>query len=307
MIVTLGQAYSFHQLGQRSNQEDARYPDSDKPSIKQRFFVVCDGVGGSRNGEVASTTVCESLSKEFAKIDFSKDFTNQEFSKVLGIAYEALDNVVKNGDDDMATTMTCAVFHGGGATLAHIGDSRIYQIRPSQGVIYRSDDHSLVNQMIHSGIITPDEAVNHPQRNIITRCMEPQLRSDDSRHMATVMRTCDIKPNDYFFLCTDGVLDSLSEEQMISIITDDTTCENKNKMIASASKNSRDNNTAILIPVVSVEEDDESPALSKEQNNTLHHVKVVQSIEEVEPVIGIRKDDTFSMIMNKIEKLFKFS
>ena len=94
---------------------------------------------------------------------------------------------------------------------------------------------------------------------------------------------------------------------MISIITDDTTCENKNKMIASASKNSRDNNTAILIPVVSVEEDDESPALSKEQNNTLHHVKVVQSIEEVEPVISIRKDDTFSMIMNKIEKLFKFS
>ena len=61
MEIKLAQAYSFCQLGQRKNQEDARCPNTDVIDEKQRFFVVCDGVGGSEKGEVASSTVCHSI------------------------------------------------------------------------------------------------------------------------------------------------------------------------------------------------------------------------------------------------------
>ena len=74
MKILLGQAYSFHQIGQRDNQEDARYPDADIAPNEQRFFVVCDGVGGSNKGEVASNAVCESFGNSLSEFDFDKSF-----------------------------------------------------------------------------------------------------------------------------------------------------------------------------------------------------------------------------------------
>ena len=79
MEIKLAQAYSFCQLGQRKNQEDARWPNTDIIDEKQRFFVVCDGVGGSEKGEVASSTVCHSIQEALSHVDLSAMlFTNQD-------------------------------------------------------------------------------------------------------------------------------------------------------------------------------------------------------------------------------------
>lgn len=254
MEVHLKMSYSFHQQGQRPNQEDARFPDSDKIDSSQHFFVVCDGVGGSAKGEVASATVCNSFARSLSKVNLGDVvFDKVMFSKVVDAAYDALDKVSDKKNSDMGTTMTFVCFHKGGCMIAHIGDSRIYQIRPSVGIVYRSDDHSLVNTLVHNGAITPEQALNHPQSNIITRCMEP-TDEDESRSMVSVINTKDIEAGDYFFLCTDGVLHKINDNKLANILCCDKSNKEKIEILAKMSYSSSDNNTAILINVDNVDD-----------------------------------------------------
>lgn len=287
MEIKLNQAYSFHQVGKRDYQEDSRFPDVDKPSASQRFFVVCDGVGGCDKGEVASRTVCKAFDKALKDFDFTKDFTNEDFSHVLDAAYNALDAIANQENQEMATTLTFACFHGGGCTMAHIGDSRIYQIRPSEGIVYRSDDHSMVNTMVHNGVLTPEQAINHPQGNVITRYMEP-VDSDQNRCMATVMRTVDVVAGDYFFLCSDGVLHCVSDEELVDILFSEGSDEEKIKKIAAQSKDSEDNNTAYMISVAEVDTDAvtaDATEMIDEDTHATRKIKVVaQSMEEIESI-----------------------
>ena len=255
MNIQLRQARAFCQSGRRSNQEDAYYPNADIIPATQRFFVVCDGVGGSESGEVASQTVCQAMADAMSEFNASNDFTNDDFRSVLDAAYNALDRKATPHYKEMATTMTFVCFHGRGCTMAHIGDSRIYHFRKGKGILYRSDDHSLVNAMVHNGMLTPEKAVNNPQKNVITRYMEA-VDADQNRCMATVMRTQDIFANDYFLLCTDGVYNKISDEEMMGILfNQDTDDDKKVKTIAKRCKDSDDNNTAILISIADVEPD----------------------------------------------------
>lgn len=285
MDIQLNTAHSFCQQGHRDYQEDSRYPDTDSISGTQRFFIVCDGVGGCEKGEVASQTVCQAIGKAMAGIDFDSDFTNQHFHKVLDAAYNALDKIANDDNRDMGTTMTFVCFHAGGCTMAHIGDSRIYQIRPAEGIIYRSDDHSLVNSMVHNGMLTPDEADTHPERNVITRYMEA-VEADQNRCMATVMRTEDVKAGDYFLLCTDGVLHCISDDELQLLLLSDKSDEEKMKELAGICLDSEDNNTAWLISIQSVtpteEADSDDDATESEATKRLT-MKTRQQ-EEIESV-----------------------
>lgn len=282
MKITLGQTYSFHQQGQRDYQEDSRFPDSDKPSASQRFFVVCDGVGGCEKGEVASQTVCDAIGKAMANVDLSQDFNNAGFSKVLDEAYDALDRKTNRQNQEMATTLTFACFHDGGCTLAHIGDSRIYHFRKGQGIIYRSEDHSLVNSMVHNGMITPDEALDNPQRHVITRYME-SVDSDQNRCMATVLNTKDVREGDYFLLCTDGVCNQVDDDEITDILfNDDMSDEVKMSTIAQMCTDSDDNNTAILIPVIKVVADNMELKPAESKSGTRKFPYSGSSVEEIE-------------------------
>lgn len=284
MKITLGQSYSFHQQGQRDYQEDSRYPDADKPSTSQRFFVVCDGVGGSEKGEVASQTVCDAIGKTMAKVNFNVDFSSSEFSEVLDAAYDALDRKASKRNQDMATTMTFTCFHAGGCTLAHIGDSRIYHFRKEKGIIYRSEDHSLVNSMVRNGIITPDEAIDSQQKHVITRYMEP-VDSDQNRCTATVLQTKDIQEGDYILLCTDGVCSQIDDNEITDIILNtDLDDEKKMSVLAQMCIDSDDNNTAILIPIAHVVADNLNIEPVESIDGTKRFPYSLSTLEEIESI-----------------------
>lgn len=304
MDIQLNTAYSFCQQGHRNYQEDSRYPDAETISGNQRFFIVCDGVGGCDKGEVASQTVCQAMSKAMTVFDFSIDFTNQHFHKVLDAAYNALDKVANDENRDMGTTMTFMCFHAGGCTMAHIGDSRIYQIRPAEGIIYRSDDHSLVNSMVHNGMLTPDEAENHPQRNVITRYMEP-VEADQNRCMATVMRTEDVKAGDYFLLCTDGVLHCISDDQLLDLLSGKESDEEKMQTLAAKCNDSEDNNTAWLVGIQSVYPGEEVDinADASESEVTKRLTMKVREQEEVESIQAA--SNTITRIIKKLTTFIK--
>lgn len=301
MKIILGQSYSFLQQGLRDHQEDSRYPDNDKPSASQRYFVVCDGVGGSEDGEIASRTVCRAIKKAMDGMRVETYFPNDQFSKVLDAAYNALDRMAKRYNGEMATTLTFACFHDGGCTLAHIGDSRIYHFRNGKGIIYRSEDHSLVNSMVHNGMITPDEAVDNPQKHVITRYME-SVDSDQCRCMATVMRTKDVRNGDYILLCTDGMYNQVDDDELMNIILDTDVCnEEKVKTLAQMCKDSDDNNTAILIPIIKVESDnldDNSIEVTGETKKFSHSDSTLEEIESTQRQKETRLQKWIKQIFN---------
>ena len=258
------QALSIYEYGQRKDkngnphQEDWIYPSSGTiDNGKDRLFILCDGMGGHAAGEVASAAVCEAMSKTInGALEKGEKFSEQLLLEAIEAAYNLLDerDTSEDGQKKMGTTMTCLMLHEGGATIAHIGDSRVYHIRPKTGkkqdVVFCTRDHSLVNDLIRIGEITEEEALNHPQKNVITRAMQPNL---EHRYKADIITTKDIRPGDYFYLCSDGMLEQTSNDNLCFILANDVTDEEKRDMLVKVSKNNRDNHSAHLIHILDVQ------------------------------------------------------
>lgn len=245
------EAYSIHELGQRPNQEDSLFPEV--PTIKDRLFILCDGMGGHAKGEVASSTVCKAISDSIrSHWNPNEPLSDQLLQQAISAAYDALD--AKDGSEErkMGTTLALLCLHADGATVAHIGDSRVYQFRPGQGVVFRTQDHSLVNDLVKIGEITEEEAMHHPQKNVITRAMQPH---QPQRAKADIAHLSNIKSGDYFYLCSDGMLEQTSDDNLVNIITKSgfSNQEKKNQLLHLTKDNS-DNHTAHLIYISKVEE-----------------------------------------------------
>ncbi len=255
MRILLYQPQAIHQLGGRKNQEDSIYPLLGEATDQNRVFVVCDGMGGMDKGEVASAAVRDAISKMCESLyDPQKPFTDEQFQRALQQAYDALDAADVKHEGTMGTTMTFICFHVGGCLVAHIGDSRIYHLRPSMGypdgVRFRSRDHSLVQQLYDLGEISYYGMATSPRKNVILKAMQPY---QDQRTKATFAHITDVKPGDYFYLCTDGMLEQMEDDELLSIVGNpDKTDEEKAQQLIELTKNNADNHSAYLIKVKDV-------------------------------------------------------
>lgn len=248
--------YSLQELGKRENQEDSIFPVLGKSTENDRLFILCDGMGGHENGEVASSTVCEVMSSTIlAMWNPRHPLTDQVLQTALASAYDALDTKDHGELRKMGTTLTFLCFHAGGVTVAHIGDSRVYQLRPASGgnaarIVFRTEDHSLVNDLIKVGEITEAEAKCHPGKNVITRAMQPCA---NPRCKADISHLTDIRSGDYFYMCSDGMLEQTTDDNILNVITKpDATDEQKIEILRSVTDDNLDNHTAQLIHVVDV-------------------------------------------------------
>ena len=260
MKYKLAKPLSIHELGQRKNQEDSIFPKLGVATENDRLFILCDGMGGHEAGEVASQAVCQTMSDYIlSQADAEGVFTEAMFNDALQAAYDSLDEK-DNAEDGkkMGTTMTFVKFHAGGCMVAHIGDSRIYHIRPSEKeILYVSRDHSLVRDLYELGEITWEEMKTSKQKNIITRAMQPH---QPKRAKADVRNISDIRPGDYFFMCSDGMLEEMEDKNLLNILSDDKTSdEEKVYILTEVIKDSRDNHSAHLIHVLGVEDDEQKP------------------------------------------------
>lgn len=273
--------YALNEIGQRANQEDSIYPQRGEANETSHLFLVCDGMGGHENGEVASGLVCKTFAESLAKQD-AETFTTDDFLAALDAAYDALDreDPTPESQRKMGTTLTFLHLNSREAVVAHLGDSRVYHIRPSapEPLLYKSFDHSLVNELVRAEVITPEEALTHPRRNVITRAMQPNL---EQRHKADVRTLTDVAAGDYFFLCSDGVLESVSDALLIDILRRNITDEEKIEAIKSACEaSSRDNFSAYLVPI--------SEGLVADKPKSDHFAEVMDTAiaEDQEPTNG---------------------
>ena len=245
MKIELFQPLYIHEIGTRDNQEDALWPKM--PTIDDRLFVLCDGMGGHEHGEVASQTVTQALGKWFAEhVDAASPLSDDQLRDAIEYAYTQLDRYADGSPKQMGTTLTLIYFGKNGVTAAHMGDSRIYHIRPNEGLLYVSRDHSLVFDLYQSGEITYDEMKNFKQKNIVTRAMTP---GEDHRMRPDIIHITDVKAEDYFYSCSDGMLEQMSDSELFEIFASDITDEDKKQLLIRATADSKDNHTAWIIPI----------------------------------------------------------
>ena len=300
MKIELYPPLSIHEIGQRDNQED---------SIAQwdnRLFVLCDGMGGHEKGEVASQTVCQAIVSWFEEhINPDDPFTDDQLRAAIEYAYSELDKFDDNSPRKMGTTLTLLYIHKQGVTAAHMGDSRIYHIRPysppelggvrgglKSGLLFQSRDHSLVFDLFQAGEITYDEMLNYPQKNIVTRAMTP---GEDNRMRADIIHISDIQPGDYFYMCSDGMLEQMSNDELLTLLSSEATDEEKRKRLIEATVNNQDNHSTWLIHIKEVIEEEGDKAFENEEPtsrcNALNIMPVVDSDSDSDVQVIIDEDD----------------
>ena len=300
MKISIYRPLSIHEIGQRPNQED---------SIAQwdnRLFILCDGMGGHEKGEVASQTICQSLVKWFEEKIKDESFTNDQLREALEYAYTELDKFADSGVRQMGTTLTLLYIHAQGITAAHIGDSRIYHIRPHSNpsptgevrrghpdaILYQSHDHSLVFDLFQAGEITYEEMATFPQKNIVTRAMTP---GEDNRMRPDIIHITDIQPDDYFYMCSDGMLEQMSNDELLALFASDVTDEEKQKQLIKDTSDNQDNHSAWLIHVKDVIKEEGDEALENEEPTSR-----CNAINIIPKVIEANEDDV--VIVQEVKK-----
>ena len=251
MNITLERPFAATEKGRRENNEDFILPLPEMVNPGQRLYMVCDGVGGAEKGEVASALACDSFQTFFNTFleqdDPSEDFIN----KAVHYAESRFDEYVTQHPEakGMATTMTLLYIGVSRITIAHIGDSRVYQFRDGKA-IYKTDDHSLVNSWVKLGIITNEEASAHPKKNVITKA----ITGAENSVCADVTFITDVREGDFFFLCTDGVLECYSNDDFEKTFLPDRNAEYiKDIIVEQCSKESKDNFSFYILPIQSIE------------------------------------------------------
>jgi protein phosphatase len=186
-----------------------RRRNEDNYVVAPPLFAVADGMGGAQAGEVASRLAASALEGEDSD-------GLQGLERIDALIQEANRRIYDRASTDpaasgMGTTMTVALVEEMTVAIGHVGDSRAYLVRDEQ-MEQLTDDHSLVNELLKSGRLSEEEAHVHPQRSVITRAVgtDPDVDVDGF--------TIEAEEGDVFLLCSDGLTDMVSDEEILELV-----------------------------------------------------------------------------------------
>jgi PPM family protein phosphatase len=179
------------------------------------LLVLADGMGGHRNGEVAAQLAVKTLTDAFQRLAVPALSSPAKFlTDHIQQVHDMIDNVTQEQDliESPRTTIVAAIIQRGFLYCAHVGDSRLYHFRGGH-LLFRTEDHSIVQSLYKKGMISKEEMSTHPYKNKIYNCLggdtPPQIDLSD-RH--------DLMEGDTVLLCTDGVWGVLPDTQIKDII-----------------------------------------------------------------------------------------
>ncbi len=217
-----------------------RLPDPEKRRKKGELFIVADGMGGHQAGEVASQKAVEAVSHEYYASPAGDvrgalvDAIEKANSLIYRLAQESSSRA------GMGTTVVAAVVRGRELHLANVGDSRAYLLRNSK-LTQVTRDHSFVQDQIEAGILTPEEARTHPQRNVVTRALgsKPDVKVDTFGGQ--------LQPGDTLLLCTDGLSEHVQDEDIAAMLRQYPPKEAVPRLIALANRRGGSDNITALV------------------------------------------------------------
>ena len=224
-----------------------------------RFALLADGMGGYNAGEVASemavSGIKEILEKGLRRPRFSffrkygGDYIRQLLTEAIT---EVNQRIYQKARSDpryygMGTTLVAIVFHGKRITMAHIGDSRIYRLRNGE-LLQLTRDHTWVQDQVATGWMTPEEAQKSEYKNLLTRALGvyEAVKAD--------MEEEEVLPDDLFLLCSDGVTDRISLDEMTGVLLDDLEPIQKRveKLVQKANEAGGYDNSSVILTKITV-------------------------------------------------------
>ncbi|MBW0105845.1 PP2C family serine/threonine-protein phosphatase [Pseudonocardia sp. KRD291] len=247
-----------------------RTSNQDSGATTGRLLVVADGMGGHAHGEVASAVTVSALTELDARLppDLSDVDLAEELSNALVAATDNLEQQALADPDmrGMGTTVVSLLLTGEHLALAHIGDSRIYRLRAGS-LEQLTHDHTMVQQLVDEGQITPEEALVHPRRSVLMRALSTDHEPEPD------LDRVPIEAGDRFLLCSDGVTAVLGDDALQETLgSEDDPGAAVARLIELANEGGGpDNITAIVADVVEVADADEPQA---------QHLRVAGAVAE---------------------------
>jgi len=220
--------------------------DSFLADCQRRIFAVADGVGGAEAGEVASQTAIEVLDEAFRhQVDGAdiEDLMELSIQRANASIYQMAQEHARFSM--MATTIVALHLNDNVATFGHVGDSRLYRLAPDGQLTRETEDHSVVEEEVRAGRMTPEQAANHPSKNVISRALgaEETVEVD--------LKTLEVADGTEFLLCTDGITRHISDDELRQLLILN---ENLDAVCAQLKRRcyergAEDNLTAVLVRV----------------------------------------------------------
>lgn len=262
-MMTNGNQFTSAAISDRGLSESRPQNEDSYVELKQYgLFVVADGVGGAQAGEVASQMAVEIIGEAF--INISSDADPED---TMRIAIERANGAIYQMSRDlpqlasMATTVVALHIAGDIATLAHVGDSRIYRVDSNGKISRETDDHSVVEDEVRAGRMTSLQASVHPSRNVISRAVGAEDTVDPDIKMMIV------HPATTFLLCSDGITRHIEDAEIQELLASD----NAPSEICTQMKDlcygrgAEDNLTAVIIKFPAATHDGANADSEKEQ------------------------------------------
>ncbi|MBR3557523.1 MAG: serine/threonine-protein phosphatase [Bacteroidales bacterium] len=268
--------YGLSDMGrQRTNNEDAFVAEHlDDNTV---LAVAIDGVGGYEGGEIAAEIAKEEIPK------YLREFQNGERIELLKQAVTYANNAIferrqiDTSRSNMSCVLTSALIDKGRKVvdMVHVGDTRLYQYH--YGILRKlSHDHSLVGYREEIGDLTEEQAMNHPQRNVISRDVGSDKHNvSDSDFLDA--EEFPLLPNSTFLLCSDGLTDMITSRQIVAILEQNLSLEEKTQALIDAANEAggKDNVTVVLVEY-QAEEEEFAPIM--DENENLQDDSVVEEI-----------------------------
>ena len=232
-MITIKSKSFVSEKGKREINEDCIKFESGK------FYIVCDGLGGNGNGQIASKLVAERVKKSLINL--------KSISEAVEDAEKVLSSYKKKNPftEYMATTIAVAEILDNGILVSWAGDSRVYQFRDGK-ILFKTTDHTWIANAIKKGVLSSVEALFHPRVNELTKSIKDASKPVKLEQVLIE----DIKHNDYFLICSDGVIESWVDTDLQELFTDNKTTD---EIVEELEKNcdvfSDDNYSAIVFKV----------------------------------------------------------
>ena len=228
----------------RDNNEDAVALDA-----QTGLCILADGMGGYNAGEIASGMACAFIKSEMSRwlSQAGVNANSKEVKRALEICVQNANHSIFNAANSnpqytgMGTTLVVGVFQTGRLMLGHIGDSRCYRLRDGN-FQQITKDHSLLQEQIDAGLITPEQALTSANKNLVTRALgvEDGVLLDVTEHR--------VETGDVYLMCSDGLSDMVRDQPIADIMLGDATLAQKaTQLIAAANAaGGRDNISVVL-------------------------------------------------------------
>lgn len=229
----------------RQNLAQQKAEETFMGTANQSLFAVADGMGGESDGEVASLVAVQSL-----RSCSLEEICDEAYNAVMEANEMICNEIMRKGGKRMGSTLTALYIDEDKAVVCNIGDSRAYLMR--EGVLTQiSEDHTIVQQMVNMGAITKEEARTHKKRHVLSQNIG--IFPDELVIEPTFSEEIELQDGDLFLLCSDGLTDMVTDDEINEILGKGSVYEQGKKLVERALTNGgRDNVTVVLVKAMNM-------------------------------------------------------